>query len=144
MKRYKTRELLSLIRSQTDPPASVLLFPVLLLLFSFTPLKCSILRLQKCSGGYCFLKSLANAPLFRDEIEESGGATAGTHKSSQKPQKPSLLGVITGQRVISQGVRLSKARALPAWPSVCEGVNVCEWRQEREIKHECVCACACS
>lgn len=67
-----------------------------------------------------FPLSWDNAHPFRDEIQASAAATAGTHKSSQKPPESLLLGVITGQRVISSGVSVSRARAgLPGrvrWP----------------------------
>lgn len=57
-------------------------------------------------------------------MEESSGVTAGTHKSSQKPQESSVLWVTEGQRFISQEFKMTKAGAPPI--SVCVGANVCE------------------
>lgn len=57
-------------------------------------------------------------------MEESGGVTAGTHKSSQKPQESSVLWVTEGQRFISQEFKMTKAGGPPI--SVCVGANVCE------------------
>lgn len=105
----------SLIRDQRHTQARVHLFSVLSFSPFLDPLKASFFSFSvsfetECSRTIVSFSS-ANTPLFRDEIEVSGGAAAGTHKSSQKPQEPSLLGVITGHGVSSQGVRLSKARA---------------------------------